>query len=86
MTPAQREAAVKAAQRRMVWAGIAGAPGFIALAFYLMGRFAEPLTPALGTPDALAMLGSIAVVSIAAELYLVVTALRQKAALQRSEH
>lgn len=85
MTPTQRSAAVKTAQQRMVWAGVAGAPGFVALAFYLMGRFSEPLHPALGTPKAMTTLGVIAVVFIALELYLVFTSVKRKAQIAAAQ-
>ena len=69
----------------MVWAGVAGAPGFIALAFYLMGRFAEPLHPMLGTPMAMTALGVVAVVFIALEMYLVLTSIKRKAQIAEAQ-
>lgn len=84
-TPQQRADALKAAQRRITWAGVAGAPGFIALAFYLVGRFSEPLHPALGTPMAMNALGTVALVFIGLELYLVLTGLRRKAAIKAAQ-
>lgn len=84
-TPAQRAAALKAAQQRIVWAGVAGAPGFIALAFYLMGRFAEPLHPALGTPQAMMVMGLVAVLFIALELYLFIGGTRRKLAIKAAQ-
>lgn len=84
-TPAQRAEALQAAQRRITWAGVAGAPGFIALAFYLMGRFAEPLHPALGTPMAMNALGTVAIAFIGLELSLFLSGVRRKMAIKAAQ-